>query len=57
MKYDDDFENVYDLIEHAIDLAFFKGNMQLKFQDYLKYRKPPIAEADSFLECYPASEL
>ena len=47
MKYEDDFENVYDLIEHAIDLAFFKGNMQLKFYDYLKYRKTTKAEADS----------
>ena len=57
MKYDDDFENVYDLIEHAIDLAFFKGNMQLKFYDYLKYRKTTKAEADSFLESSTASEL
>ena len=26
----DDFENVYELIEHALDLAF-EGKMQLKF--------------------------
>ena len=54
---EDDFENVYDLIEHAIDVAFFKGNMQLKFYDYLKYRKTTKAEADSFLESSTASEL
>ena len=34
----DDFENVYDMIEHAIELAFV-GKMQLKFYEFLKYRK------------------
>jgi len=34
----DDFENVYDMIEHAIEYAF-EGKMQLKFYDFLKYRK------------------
>ena len=30
MKKVDDFETVYDMIEHALELAF-KGKMQLKF--------------------------
>ena len=45
----DDFENVYDMIEHAIEYAF-DGKMQLKFYDYLKYRKTRKAEIDSFVE-------
>ena len=38
MKKVDDFETVYDMIEHAIELAF-DGKMQLKFYEFLKYRK------------------
>ncbi len=53
----DDFENVYDMIEHAIDYAFFKGNMQLKFYEYLRYRKTTKAEIDSFIESSTAQEL
>ena len=53
----DDFENVYDMIEHAIDYAFFKGRMQLKFYEFLKYRKTTKAEVDSFIECATAEEL
>ena len=53
----DDFENVYDMIEHSIDYAFFKGNMQLKFYEYLKYRKTTKAEIDSFIESSTATEL
>ena len=34
----DDFENVYDMLEHAIEYAFV-GKMQLKFYEFLKYRK------------------
>ena len=30
----DDFENVYDMLEHAIELAF-DGKMQLKFYEFL----------------------
>ena len=44
----DDFENVYELVEHAIEYAF-EGKMQLKFYEYLKYRKTTKAEADAFL--------
>ena len=29
----DDFENVYELVEHAIEYAF-EGKMQLKFYEY-----------------------
>ena len=53
----DDFENVYDMTEHAIDYAFFKGRMQLKFYEFLKYRKTTKAEVDSFIESSTAAEL
>ena len=54
---EDDFENVYDLIEHAIDVAFLKGNMQLKFYEFLKYRKTKKYEVDAFIESSTAAEL
>ena len=38
MKKVDDFETVYDMIEHALELAF-EGRMQLKFYKFLEYRK------------------
>jgi len=50
-------DEVYDMIEHAIDLAFFKGNLQLKFYEYLKYRKTKKVEADEFLASSTAHEL
>ena len=52
----DDFENVYDMIEHAIELAFV-GKMQLKFYEFLKYRKTTKAEVDAFLRSSTAKEL
>ena len=52
----DDFENVYDMVEHAIELAF-EGKMTLKFYDYLKYRKTKKAEIDSFTESSTAAEI
>ena len=52
----DDFENVYDMIEHAIEYAF-EGKMQLKFYDYLKYRKTKKHEVDSFIESSTAVEI
>ena len=52
----DDFDNVYDLIEHAIEYAF-EGKMQLKFYEFLKYRKTTKAEIDSFLHSSTAQEL
>ena len=52
----DDFENVYDLIEHAIEYAF-DGKMTLKFYEFLKYRKTTKAEIDSFLQSSTAKEL
>ena len=52
----DDFENVYDMIEHAIELAFV-GKMQLKFYEFLKYRKTTNAEVDAFLQSSTAKEL
>ena len=52
----DDFENVHDLIEHAIEYAF-EGKMTLKFYECLKYRKTTKAEADAFLQSSTAHEL
>ena len=52
----DDFDTVYDLIEHAIEYAF-DGKMTLKFYEFLKYRKTTKAEIDSFLQSSTAKEL
>ena len=52
----ENFENVYDMIEHAIELAF-DGKMQLKFYEFLKYRKTTKAEVDAFLQSSTAKEL
>ena len=52
----DDFDNVYELIEHALELAF-EGKMQLKFYEFLKYRKTTKAEVDAFLRSSTAKEL
>ena len=52
----DDFENVYELIEHALELAF-DGKMQLKFYEFLKYRKTTKQEVDAFIESSTAAEL
>ena len=52
----DDFDNVYDLIEHAIEYAF-EGKMTLKFYEFLKYRKTTKAEVDAFLHSSTAKEL
>ena len=52
----DDFENVYDMIEHAIEYAF-EGKMQLKFYEFLKSRKTTKTEVDSFLRSSTAREL
>ena len=56
MKNVDDFETVYDMIEHAIELAF-DGKMQLKFYEFLKYRKTTRVEVDAFLQSSTAKEL
>ena len=56
MKTVDDFETVYDMLEHALELAF-KGKMQLKFYEFLKYRKTTKAEVDAFLQSSTAKEL
>ena len=52
----DDFENVYDLVEHAIEYAF-EGKLTLKFYEFLKYRKTTKAEIDSLLKSSTAKEL
>ena len=52
----DDFENVYDLVEHAIEYAF-EGKLTLKFYEFLKYRKTTKAEIDAFLHSSTAKEL
>ena len=38
MKKLNDFETVYDMIEHALELAF-EGRMQLKFYEFLKEKQ------------------
>ena len=52
----DDFENVYDLVDHAIEYAF-EGKMTLKFYEFLKYRKTKKVEIDAFLQSSTAKEL
>ena len=56
MKNVDDFETVYDMIEHAIELAF-EGRMQLKFYQFLQYRKTKKYEVDAFIESSTAHEI
>jgi len=53
---EDDFENVYDLLEHAIDYAF-EGKLTLKFYEFLKYRKTTKLEVDTFLKSSTAHEI
>ena len=48
--------DIYDLIEHAIDNAF-EGQMNLKFYDYLKDTKTKKHEVDSFIESTTAHEI
>ena len=52
----DDFDNVYDMIVHAIEYAF-EGKMQLKFYDFLKYRKTKKYAIDAFIQSSTAHEL
>jgi hypothetical protein len=52
----DDFDAVYDMLEHALEYAF-EGRMQLKFYDYLKHRNTKKAEIDSFVESSTAAEI
>ena len=56
MKKLNDFETVYDMIEHALELAY-QGKMQLKFYEFLKYRKTKKNEVDAFLQSSTANEL
>jgi hypothetical protein len=56
MKPEDNFDNVYDMLEHAIEYAF-EGKMQLKFYDFLKYRKTKKVEIDSFLRSSTVKEI
>ena len=56
MKKVDDFETVYDMIEHAIELAF-DGKMQLKFYKFLEYRKTKKVEVDAFLQSSTVKEI
>ena len=52
----DDFENVYEMIEEALELAF-EGKMTLKFYEFLKWSKTTKAEVDAFLLSSTAKEL
>ena len=48
--------DIYDLIEHAIDNAF-EGQMNLKFYNYLKETKVKKHEIDSFITSSTTKEL
>tara|TARA_R100001591_G_scaffold29755_2_gene40665 strand:+ start:631 stop:1017 length:387 start_codon:yes stop_codon:yes gene_type:complete len=52
----DDFDSVYSMVEHAMELAF-TGTMTLKFYDFLKYRKTKKVEVDAFIQSSTAKEL
>ena len=56
MKKVDDFETVYDMIEHALEFAY-QGKMQLKFYEFLKYRKTKKNEVDAFLQSSTVKEI
>ena len=56
MKKIDDFETVYDMIEHALELSY-QGKMQLKFYKFLEYRKTKKVEIDAFLQSSTAHEV
>ena len=56
MKRQDDFETVYDMLEHAIEYAF-EGKMQLKFYQFLEYRKTKKVEVDAFLKSSTVKEI
>ena len=56
MKRVDDFDTVYDILEHAIDYAF-QGKMTLKFYEFLKYRGTKRGEIDAFLQSSTAHEI
>ena len=53
---EENLNDIYDLVEHAIDNAF-EGQMNLKFYNYLKDSKTKKHEIDSFIESTTASEL
>ena len=56
MKKINDFETVYDMIEHALELSY-QGKMQLKFYEFLKYRKTKKNEVDAFLKSSTVKEI
>ena len=56
MKKVDDFETVFDMVEHAIELAF-DGKMQLKFYQFLEYRKTKKVEIEAFLKSSTVKEI
>ena len=56
MKKINDFETVYDMIEHALELAY-QGKMQLKFYQFLEYRKTKKVEIDAFLKSSTVKEI
>ena len=48
--------DIYDLIEHAIDYAF-EGKTNLKFYDYLRANKVKKHEIDLFIDSSTVLEL
>ena len=49
--------DIYDLIEHAIDNAFKSYQLNLKFYDYLKSNKIKKYEIDAFIGSSTAVEI
>ena len=52
----DNFEEIYFILEEAIELAF-KGQFVVKLYDYFKVRGVTKAEADQFLNSSTANEI
>ena len=52
----DNFEEIYYILEEAIELAF-KGQFVVKLYDYFKVRGVTKAEADQFLNSSTANEI
>ena len=53
---DTNLNDIYDLIEHAIDYAF-EGKINLKFYDYLRANKVKKHEIDLFIDSSTVLEL
>ena len=50
-------EEICEVVEEAIDIAFSKQKLLLKFYSYLQQRKAKRKEVDKFIESYTAVNL